>query len=75
MAVRYPLYFDPRLETARALAQASATLIVYKEMDVCFVRDGQTGEIKFKDTDHGKMIQYGLNLTFLQNMTTKLKFI
>jgi len=53
--------FDPALETARALAQATASFIVYKEAEYCLARDGKTGEVKFKDTDARTVIQSTVN--------------
>jgi len=61
MAARYPMYFDPTLEAARALAQAPAKFIIYKEMGVSFARDGQTGEIRFKDVDAASVIQSAID--------------
>jgi len=62
MAVRYPMFFDPTLESARALAQTPASFIVYKELGVYFVKDGRTGEIKYKGTDANEAIQTAIDL-------------
>jgi len=59
MATRYPMYFDPTLPTARALAQTPPSYIIYKELGVCYARM-KTGEIKFKGADD-EVIQAAIN--------------
>jgi len=59
MALR--VNFDSALETARALAQAPASFIIYKEAEYYIARDGRTGEIKFKGKDASAVIQSAID--------------